>query len=541
MQTRIKLYPYQLECLRSIETRLAQGINRQAISLPTGAGKTITFAELIRRRHHLGRALVLAHRDELIDQAVQKIRLVFPEAQIGVVKAERNEINAQIIVGSVQTLSRDSRLSQLIPNFKTVIIDECHHASASTYKKILDYLGCFNSIGTQKKDVLLLGVSATLERSDGTALNRVFQEVTFKVDLLELIQNDYLVDLQAQQIQLKGFDLDSVKSSNGDFVESQLSEQMDKVNSPNQIAEAFSRYASDRKAIVFTPSVKLAHDTAASLRNVGFNAEALDGSTESENRRAILSRFKSGETQVVTNCSVLTEGFDETSINCVAIARPTQSKSLYTQMIGRGTRRHPSKKDCLILDCVGATSKHDLMSIRSLLGLDPSSTTNAKINSVATLLEQKEKLGYQVINGQIVARPVDLFGFRRQKQHINWITLSPNCHAISLGNDRFLVTTINPTGAWDIVLLANKNAELLHSNLTLDIAIGVTENLARNEARYLVDTKAYWRTQPASESQINTLRMFKLPIKEALTKGEASDLLNLCFARKHIRHLFRTA
>lgn len=537
MQSRIKLYPYQLECLRSVETKLAQGVMRQAVSIPTGGGKTITFAELIRRRQGLGRALVLAHRDELIDQAVNKVRLVVPDANIGKVKAESNQVNAQIIVASVQTLSRDSRLQQLIPDFQTIIVDEAHHAAASTYRKILDYLGVFK----QFNQPLLLGVSATLERADGTKLSSIFEEITYQIDLLQLIQDQYLVDLAAQQIQLKGFDLDNVKSSNGDFVESQLSEQMDAVNSPQQVAEAFTKYAHDRKAIVFTPSVKLAHDTAEALRGSGFSAEALDGSTESTHRRGILDRLKTGVTQVVTNCSVLTEGFDETSISAVIIARPTKSKPLYIQMVGRGTRSHPGKKNCLILDCVGATSKHDLMSIPVLMGLDPKSDSSKTVSSVANVLEEKQSLGYRFVNGQIVARPVDLFAFRRQKKNINWLSLNQQCHAISLGNNNLLVVTANHKGSWDILSIVSKRTELLHSNLDLDLAIGVAESIARNEARYLVDTQAYWRNQPASEKQINTLQMYNLPIKGSLSKGEAGDLLTLFFARQQLRNLHKVS
>lgn len=535
----INLRPYQLECLRAIEAKFAQKITRQAVSAPTGAGKTIMFAELIRRRQSLGRCLVLAHRDELVQQAIDKIKFVIPDAKVGKVKAECNDINAPIIVASVQTLSRDSRLSQLTPDFQTIIVDEAHHAAASTYRKVLDYLGCFNEEHSQEPKPLLLGVSATLERADKAALSQIFQEVVYQIDLLQLIQDGYLVDLTAQRIELKGFEVDNVKSANGDLVESQLAEEMTKANAPYQIAEAFSQYANTRKGIIFTPSVKLAHETAECLQDEGFKAEALDGNTHSQFRQSILGRLKSGETQVVVNCGVLTEGFDEPSVDCVVVGRPTKSKSLFIQMIGRGTRPYFNKKDCLVLDCVGATHKHDLMSIPNLLGLDPSSKSTATITSVGQLLEEKAKQGYQFINGELVARAVDLFAFRKQKKNINWITLSPSFHAISLGNNNLLIVAQSTLGTWGVLRLVNQNVDILHSNIELDLAIGLAEEIARQEARYLIDTQAAWRQQPATEKQIHTLRMFNIATQAGITKGAAGDLLTCCFAKQQLRTLAR--
>lgn len=545
----IQLRPYQLEALRTVEAKFVQGITRQAISAPTGAGKTIMFAELINRRQHLGCSLVLAHRDELVQQAIDKIKVVIPNAQVGKVKAESNESSAPIVVASVQTLSRDSRLQQLTSDFQTIIVDEAHHAAAFTYCKILSYLGCLGELGEgeQKKErnPLLLGVSATLERADKAALGEIFQEVVYQIDLLHLIENQYLVDLSAQRIEIKGFNADNVSASNGDLVESQLAEAMTKANAPWQVAEAFISYASERKAIVFTPSVKLAEDTAECLQEQGVSAEALSGNTEARLRHNILGRLKSGATQVVVNCGVLTEGFDEPSVDCVVVARPTKSKSLFIQMIGRGTRPYFNKKNCLILDCVGASAKHDLVSVPSLLGLNAKVGIGAgvkdltNIPSLASLLEEKATQGYKFVDGQLVARSVDLFAFRRQKQNINWLTLSPQFHAINLGNNKLLVVAQSNNQQWGILKFIDKNIEVLHSNLTLDLAISVSEEIARNEARNLINTGASWRTDPASPKQIETLHMFNLLVKPNMTKGEAGDLLTLFFARQQLRNLAR--
>lgn len=538
MHTQISLRPYQLEALRIIETKFAQGVVRQAVSAPTGAGKTIVFAELIRRRQHLGRALVLVHRDELAQQALDKIRLVIPDASIGKVKAESNEVDAHVIVASVQTLARDNRLQQLVPNFKTVIVDEAHHVSASTYQKILTYLGC---PGQQKKDILLVGLSATLERTDGLALGSTFQEIVFEIDMLQLIEQGYLVDIQAQQVTLKGIDLDNLQTRRRDFADMDLSELMERANAPWQVAEAFSQYASDRKAIVFTPSVKVAHDTAEALKSCGFRAEALDGATETKARRAILGRLATGETQIVTNCAVLTEGFDETSISCVILARPTKSKSLFVQMAGRGLRPHPSKQNCLILDCAGNASKHELISIPSLLGLDTQEQQVTSIASVADVLELRKKQGLEFINGQLVSKAIDLLAFRRRKQSINWLTLNPQFHAISIGDGNLLVIQQEQDHSWSLYTLVNRVTELVYQDLDLETATTIGEDIARQQASTLIDTNAHWRYKPASAKQLDTLRSFRAAVKQNLTMGQASDMIALHVAQRELRYIRRSA
>jgi len=283
----ISLRPYQRDAITAIGQAEARGVRRPLVAMPTGTGKTIVFADLIRRRS--GRALVLAHRDELIGQAVAKIRLVHPRADIGVVKAERDETGAQVVVASVQTLSRLHRLARLIPDLlTTVVVDEAHHATAASYQRILEHCGSFRDDGP-----LTLGVTATPERADGTPLGDVWEEIVYRGDLLEMIQAGYLADLRAIRIHLEA-DLDQVHTRAGDLKADELDDVLRRANAPRHAVAAYQEHAAGRTALVFTPSVLAAHEMADAFSAAGVAAEALSGKTNPEDRRAMLRRFHSG-------------------------------------------------------------------------------------------------------------------------------------------------------------------------------------------------------------------------------------------------------
>ena len=302
MQTQnITLRQYQGDAIKAVEQAESRGIRRQLAVLPTGTGKTIMLAEVIRRRS--GRALVLAHRDELIGQAVAKIRLVHPRADIGVVKAARDETGAQVVVACRQTLSRPHRLARLIPDLlTTVVVDEAHHATANSYRRILEHCGSFRDDGP-----LTLGVTATPERADGTPLGDVWQEIVYRGDLLEMIQNGYLADLRAIRIHLET-DLDRVHTRAGDLKVDELDDALRQANAPEHAVAAYREHAAGRTALVFTASVLAAHEMAEAFSAAGVTAEPLSGETDPEQRRAMLRRFHAGSTRVITNCAVLTEG-----------------------------------------------------------------------------------------------------------------------------------------------------------------------------------------------------------------------------------------
>ena len=513
----IQLRPYQREAVAAIEHALARGIRRQVIAMPTGTGKTLVFSECIHRRH--GRALIVAHRDELIHQAAEKYRQVDPTADVGIVKADQDEHHAEVVVASVQTLARENRRERLTPDFTTVVIDEAQHAVADSYVRVLEHVRAFEDDGP-----LVLGVSATPERGDGMGLDDIFEAVTYERSLLEMIEAGYLVDLRAIQVRVQA-DLNSVHVRRGDLAADELSDVLTEANAPTQVAQAYREHASDRTGLVFTPSVQLAHETALALNDVGIIAAAIDGRTETETRREILTRLSTGAVQVVVNCNVLTEGFDEPSVEALVVARPTRSQPLYIQMIGRGTRLHPGKSDCLVLDLVGATDRHDLQTTTSLFGLEPGDLTDF---TVMEAVQQRARTEAAPVDGPLVAKPVTLFG----RHSLNWVSISRTRHALSVpGGTLVLRSTDGRT--WRVThARRNRQREILGDGLTLSYAQGIAEDTARElNANQLVKRSARWRRDRATSGQLLALQRWGIQAKTGLSKGEASDLLTSASAQ----------
>jgi ATP-dependent helicase IRC3 len=512
----LALRPYQEEAIEAINDAADVGITRPLVALPTGTGKTVIFAHLIDQRP--GRALVLAHRDELIRQAVDKLLMVNPDFQIGVVKAEENQVAAPVVAGSVQTLARPNRLEQMGWDFSTVIVDEAHHAVADSYQRILGYVGSFDKGGP-----LAIGFTATPERGDKVGLGRVWERIVFQKSLLEMITAGYLCDLRALRITLKA-DLDRVHTRHGDFVDSELESALLAANAPAHVVQAYRGHAAGRKALVFTPTVRLAHEMAEAFQNAGIAAEGLDGTTAADVRHDILARLRSGVTMVVCNCAVLTEGFDEPSVDCIIIARPTKSKPLYIQMIGRGTRTYPGKADCLVLDVVGVTKRHSIMTASAVFELDLRSRT---VKEAAAWQEQRERILAEratgVLSGELVAQEVDLFKART----LNWIRTGGGAWVLSVGSG-FVRLAPSHDDLWDVHYQeTGKQPVLLRSALPLGYAQGVGEDFAREQgAGVLLNRDARWRTEPASEKQLHHLRRNGISISPGLTKGQAYDLLS---------------
>ena len=511
----LPLRPYQKEALAAIYEADKEGTLRQLVALPTGTGKTVIFSYLIALRE--GRALVLVHRDELIRQTLDKLLTVCPSCPVGVVKAEQNDVGALVVVASVQTLSRPNRLQQLAANFNTVVIDEAHHAPAATYQRVMEHLGCFEPGGP-----LTVGFTATPERADKVGLGTAWEKIVFQKPLLDMILEGYLADLRAVRISVQA-DLDQVRTRGGDFVESDLDRAMMAADAPEHIVAAYQEHGPERKALVFTPSVRMAYAVAEAFQDAGIAAEAFDGSTPTDERRALLARLHSGETPVVCNCLVLTEGFDEPSVDCIIIARPTKSKPLYIQMVGRGTRTYPGKLDCLILDVVGVTQRRDIMTATELFDLD---MRTLSVKEAVEEREQREREAQEqkAAVGQRVAQEVNLFGSRR----MHWVQTRDGAWVLSLGEGGYI--RLQPAqkgeGLWSIYCREpSGEVRLLQSGLPLEYAQGRAEDHARNwGSPWLLDPQARWRTEPASLKQLNWMRWKGIPITPGLTKGQASDI-----------------
>jgi ATP-dependent helicase IRC3 len=358
----LPLRPYQEEAIAAVNEAALEGLSRLLVALPTGTGKTVIFSHYIDQRE--GRALVVVHQDELVRQSSDKLRMVNPDLELGIVKAQENETEAPVVVASVQTLARTKRLEQLRGDFTTVVVDEAHHAVADTYRRVLEHVGSLDEGGP-----LTVGFTATPERADKVGLGQVWEKIAYQKSLLDMITAGYLCDLRAVRITIQA-DLDQVHTRHGDFVDSELESALLNADAPQHVVAAYQEHAPDRKALVFTPTVRLAHAMAEAFRQAGVSAEALDGTTPLEERRGMLRRLHTGATKVICNCSVLTEGFDSPSVDCIIVARPAKSKPLYIQMVGRGTRTYLGKADCLILDVVGVTSRHSIITANEIFSLD---------------------------------------------------------------------------------------------------------------------------------------------------------------------------
>lgn len=337
MATRV-LRPYQQEAIAAVRERWNEW-DRELLVMATGTGKTYTAKCIMEDRLQQGSVLFMAHRDELIEQA----RATFGDA--GKVKGPETDIRP-ITVGSVQTLINRPRYE----GFKTLIVDEAHHAVSDSYQRVL----------AQYSDAKVLGLTATPDRK---GLGKVFEGIAYEYGLRRAVQDGYLSPLVARTVPID-IDLSQVKTRVGDFEVTGLVEALEPYLP--EIAKAMVEHAADRKTIVFLPLVRMAQEFADMLRGYGFDAREVDGA--SPDRKEKLEWFAhAGKGAVMCNAMLLTEGYDCPDVDCVVVLRPTKVRSLYSQMIGRATRLAPGKKDCLILDFLWLTTRHDLCRPASLI------------------------------------------------------------------------------------------------------------------------------------------------------------------------------
>ena len=343
-----ELRSYQQQARDRIHAEWDAGHTRTLLVLPTGTGKTIVFASVAADQVRAGdRVLILAHRGELLEQAADKL-----QRSTGLVsaveKAESTCLDSwfRVVVGSVQTLQRPARLERFPQDyFGTIIIDEAHHAITDGYRRILDYFS----------GAKVLGVTATPDRGDMRNLGEVFDSLAFEYKLTDAIKEGYLCKIMAQTIPLQ-LDITSVTMSGGDYAVGDLGTALDPYL--EQIAAEMARRCKSRKTVGFLPLIKTSQKFRDLLNTYGFRAAEVNG--QSDDRRQVLADFDAGKYNVLCNSMLLTEGWDCPSVDCVVVLRPTKVRSLYSQMVGRGTRLSPGKTDLLLLDFLWMTDKHEL-------------------------------------------------------------------------------------------------------------------------------------------------------------------------------------
>src|SRR6266704_1742659 len=356
----ITLRSYQTECIEKVVASYEQDKHGdELLVLPVAAGKTVIFSQIINqlyKQYHVN-AMVVAHTDVLLDQAAEKYRQVKPDAIIGKIGSGFHEYGGELTIASVATISRPEHIKRLQAiGYGLIVIDEAHRSGAESYKRVLEAL----------PDAFVLKVTATPSRLDGKPISD--KPPLYSASIIDMIQQGYLCDVKAIAIRTET-NLDDIKSQAGDFKVDELEAAVDTPYRNNRVVEAFQEHANDRRAICFGVTVQHAQNLASCFQQRSIPAACVSGETPLAERNRLYAALRTGEIKVLTNVNVLTEGFDLPLVDCVIMARPTQSRTLYIQSIGRGLRLAPIKKDCIILDLTDNCLKHRLepQNLRSAL------------------------------------------------------------------------------------------------------------------------------------------------------------------------------
>ena len=408
----MQLRPYQEEARSKVQQEWKEGRKRTLLVLPTGCGKTIVFSKIIEDRVKMGeRVLVLAHRSELLEQASDKL-MTATGLGTALEKAENTSIGSwfRVVVGSVQTMQREKRLSQFPPNhFDTIVIDEAHHAISDGYQRVLEHFGEAN----------VLGVTATPDRGDMRNLGSYFDSLAYEYPLVDAIKSGYLSKITAITIPLE-LDLSTVSQQGGDFKASEIGTALDPYL--EQIADEMVKQCKDRKTVVFLPLVKTSQKFRDILNAKGFKAAEVNG--ESKDRAEILEDFDKDKYNVLCNSMLLTEGWDCPTVDCVVVLRPTKVRALYSQMVGRGTRLAPGKENLLLLDFLWHTERHELCRPAHLIASSPEVAKKMTENMAEdtevefSLLEAEEQASKDVVAEREEALAKQLAEQRRKKRKL---------------------------------------------------------------------------------------------------------------------------
>ncbi|KAG9064130.1 hypothetical protein KI688_003316 [Linnemannia hyalina] len=378
-----QLRPYQQECIDKCLENLKNGIMRQIVSLPVGSGKTVIFSHMMKQVPApfpgANKTLILAHRQELLEQTRNHVLRNGTGLRVTIDQGKRvADMTADVIVASVPTLGRagTTRILKYNPqDFKCIIIDEAHHATADSYGRILQHFGA----DVPKTHIFVYGCSATVRRHDGLRLGGVFDYISFHKGFITMIEDKWLCGLRVSTIKTE-FDLKDVKSRGGDFETKDLSQ---KVNTPVRndiIVRSYMTYCGERKStVVFAVDIAHLESLTETFRKYGYDARGLSSKTNDNDRAQMLKDFKNQKFPVIVNCGILTEGTDIPVIDLIIMARPTKSNVLFQQMLGRGMRLHPGKEDCLVLDFVDIVRGEGLVTLPTLLGLETDSVLNEEI------------------------------------------------------------------------------------------------------------------------------------------------------------------
>jgi superfamily II DNA or RNA helicase len=519
--------------------------------------------------------LVVAHREELLHQAVAQILRMNPTLAVDIEQADKHASDeADVVIASVQTLSARGgrRLARFDPDkFRIVAIDECHHSTAPTYRSVIEYFGMlpppefrplrpetsYKAALQQQRlrlkawdrrpvpDRLLLGLTATPFRGDRLGLEAVFQSIVYTKTLQEMIRENFLCRLKAIRVQTTTR-LDEVKILGGDFNQKELSHVVNILARNRLAVQAYRDKGEGRRAVVFCADVDHAKTMAATFRSNGIEARSIDGTMSGEERKPILDDFRNRKFLVLANVSVLTEGWDDPGVDCIIHARPTKSSLWYIQASGRGSRLFPGKTDCLIIDVVDATKRHSLVTLPSLFGLPVGFDFKDQdvldvVDQVAAIHAEKPTLvGLSLDELRMKSEIVNLFAATdemiEQYAEYTWCKVEGR-YVLSLPTALpgmlYLDLRENPYKSWDVVfhLVPPARAHILATAMSLKAAFSWAEQWyiqrvkepcnrlhRRDQARYLRSVTAIQRAQ---------LKTFGLVVPKTTTWATTETMLNI--------------
>lgn len=480
--------PYQSDFIDAVE----QGWNnfqKQLAVAPTGSGKTIIFSWLAKRLHDStgGKTLILAHRDELISQAIAKL-----ESATGI-RADKEKaesyanLDSPVVVASIQTMQRRCERWPK-DHFKLVVVDEAHHSISNSYQSVLQHFDDHANV---------LGVTATPDRGDKRELGEYYENVAHEIPLLDLIQQKFLCPITIRSIPLE-IDLSDVKSTAGDLDTGELGHVLEPYL--GQIAQSIKRYADDLKTLCFLPLIATSHKFVDACREAGLSAEHIDG--ESQDRSEKLKAFERGDFQVLSNAMLLTEGYDCCPISCIVVLRPTRSRPLFAQMVGRGTRLAGGKDNLLLLDFLWLHERHSIARPASLIASSEEEaeemTELARERSEAMPDDAASELSLDLValqsdvqseREEALRKKLEAMAQRKAK-YISAEEFAVRHHALAIAE-------FEPTMKWHRDPVTDKQAVILEK-----AGINVDTVKGKGHASQILDTYFQWKgTQPASPKQ----------------------------------------
>ena len=554
------LRPYQKAAIKAIRNQYTAGKNRQLLCMATGTGKTEVFSHLPEETKDIldGQSMVLLHRDELAQQAIKKMRLRNPflniQQEAGNEKCDPSV--ADVIVASVQTLGRKNteRVKKFNwQNISRLIVDEAHRSIADSYQNVYEAGGYLKD---NKR--LVLGCTATPTRGDGQGLGSLYEVISYTYSLRQAIEDGYLVDVKCIRVDTKT-SLDSVSTKAGDYDSHELSSTVNTAYRNQLVAVAYSDHCGDRQAIGFGVDIQHCKDLAKTFRDNGINAEAVWGADP--DRHLKIELFRKGKIHVLFNSQLLVEGFDMSTIGCVVLAAPTKSGVVFSQRVGRGTRLPegvdnlndiPSdticKRDCIVLDVVDSSSRHNLITLPTLLGLPSGINLRGRslVGSAKTIEEKLKELPHldfttlkDIDQIEAFVEAVNLFEVKfpaevESNSDFTWHPAFGGGYVLMLPNKEQVRIEQNRLDKW-IVMGYIKGKKYRGERDTMEAAFSAADELVRKvapEALKIVNRKEPWHELPPTDDQLKRLKkLYKgKQIPHDLTRGEASKHIGAALA-----------